>query len=368
MPERARPAATVALDLQPPGGCAGTDKPLRDNASAVVQTGDCLWIAADETTCVERLVSRDGRRSYGEHRSFDLCRFFDLPGGPEQEIDIEGLHVDGGYLWVTGSHSYARRKPKALEDDEAAALARLTEVKHEPNRYLVGRIPLVPGEDGLPELRAEAEHDGRLLTAASLRMGNHHNSLIRALKGDEHLERFLEVPAKENGFDIEGIAARGGRIFLGLRGPVLRGWAVVLELEVEEKKPGRLRLTELDEDERRYRKHFLDLDGLGVRDLKVLGDDLLILAGPTMDLDGPVQLWRWPDALSCVAERVIPRKRLQMVMDLPFGQGFDHAEGISLFEGEDGGQHRLLVAYDNPGAARRRGDHGVELDLFDLPA
>ncbi|MNG03413.1 hypothetical protein D3C84_864920 [compost metagenome] len=36
----------------------------------------------------------------------------------------------------------------------------------------------------------------------------------------------------------------------------------------------------------RYRKHFFALNGLGFRDLCTSGDDLLILAGPTMDLDG----------------------------------------------------------------------------------
>lgn len=56
--------------------------------------------------------------------------------------------------------------------------------------------------------------------------------------------------------------------------------------------PGRLRLRELD-DGRPYRKHLLDLDGLGVRDLCPHSDDLLVLAGPTMDLDGPVRLFRW---------------------------------------------------------------------------
>jgi hypothetical protein len=53
-------------------------------------------------------------------------------------------------------------------------------------------------------------------------------------------------------------------------------------------------------------------------------------------------------------------------MDLPIGRGFDHAEGISLFDAGDGGRPRLLVAYDNPGEARRQSAHGVDLDLFDL--
>ncbi len=34
--------------------------------------------------------------------------------------------------------------------------------------------------------------------------------------------------------------------------------------------------------------------GLGIRDLCRHDDDLLILAGPTMDLDDPVHVLRWP--------------------------------------------------------------------------
>ena len=47
-----------------------------------------------------------------------------------------------------------------------------------------------------------------------------------------------------------------------------------------------------------YRKHLLRLGGLGVRDLCPHGQDLLVLAGPTMDLDGPVHVFRWHGALA----------------------------------------------------------------------
>ncbi len=50
------------------------------------------------------------------------------------------------------------------------------------------------------------------------------------LEDDEHLAPFLAIPGKDNGLDVEGIAVRGDRVLLGLRGPVLRGWALVLEL------------------------------------------------------------------------------------------------------------------------------------------
>ncbi|WP_457090403.1 DUF3616 domain-containing protein [Microvirga sp. P5_D2] len=44
-----------------------------------------------------------------------------------------------------------------------------------------------------------------------------------------HNRPFLSIPSKENGFDVEGLAVREGRISPGLRGPVLRGHAVVLD-------------------------------------------------------------------------------------------------------------------------------------------
>src|SRR3546814_13829874 len=116
----------------------------------------------------------------------------------------------------------------------------------------------------------------------------------------------MEVPSKENGFDVEGLAVRGSRVFLGLRGPVLRGWATVVELDLKTPKPGRLKLRRIGAGGERYRKHFLDLDGLGIRELVFDGDDLLVLAGPTMDLDGPVVLFRWSCQLAAGTATVIP--------------------------------------------------------------
>ena len=58
------------------------------------------------------------------------------------------------------------------------------------------------------------------------------------------------------------------------------------------------------------RKLFLNLDGLGIRDLTLRGDDLLILAGPTMDLSGPAAVFRWADALGRTGCTVVPRQAL----------------------------------------------------------
>jgi hypothetical protein len=51
--------------------------------------------------------------------------------------------------------------------------------------------------------------------------------LADLLSGDEHLAPLLVIPSKDNGLDVEGLAAHGESPFVGLRGPVLRGWAVV---------------------------------------------------------------------------------------------------------------------------------------------
>ncbi|HYG87363.1 MAG TPA: DUF3616 domain-containing protein [Azospirillum sp.] len=356
-----RPLTTVRLELHRPEEPANT--PVAANLSVAELVGRTLFVASDEGARIERLVTRDGT-VYGEHTSFALADAFDLPGGPEGEADIEGVSADSGWLWVVGSHSLARRKPKPGLESDAESLDKLTAVRLDPNRYLLGRIPLVETE-GVLELAAG---DGRR-QAGCLRMGRRHNALYQALRNDEHIGRFLEVPAKENGFDVEGLAARGDRVFLGLRGPVLRGWACILELHVETRGKGRrLRLGKLGPDGARYRKHFLDLDGLGIRELAFDGDDLLILAGPTMDLDGPVAVHRWRGVLEAFEGQIVPRGDLSLELRLPYGDGRDHAEGITRLD-RPGASPLLLVVYDSPDKETRLLDNGrtVIADLFELP-
>lgn len=369
MTEPATPTATLRLSFRhhesfdPP-----RKKPIRDNLSAVEAVGSCLFVADDEGARVDRLTA-DGSGAYGGHEPFFLGGVFNLPDSETKdgkevhdEVDIEGLAIDDGWLWVVGSHSLVREKPKAEEHDAETALKLLTDVDRKPNRFLLGRVPLVSvGADGRFELRAE-DGDRR---AGCLDIGRKHNALTKALKKDEHFGRFLEIPAKENGFDVEGLAVRGSRVFLGLRGPVLRGWACILELCVEATRKGRLKLTAPDGGGVPYRKHFMDLQGLGIRELAFDGDDLLILAGPTMDLDGPVRLWRWAGCLDTDAPTITPSERLSVALDIPFGQGTDHAEGIAVLPSADGAK-RLLVLYDSPAPGRKHGDTDIDGDLFEL--
>ena len=351
---------TVRLSFSADARAAGT----HTNLSAVRSDGPVLWVAGDETATVERLVAddADAPTAYGQQTGFRLADLVDLPGeDDDEEADVEGLARHGHFLWAVGSHSLRRRQIKERHDGDKA-LRRLAKVTGQANRQVLVRIP-VATVDGLPTPVRELTVDGVEHRAAVF--GAHGEDLRDLLADDEHLAPFLPIPGKDNGLDVEGIAVAGQRVYLGLRGPVLRGWAVVLELRpaVDPDDPGRLVLRPFP-DGRRYRTHVLRLAGLGVRDLCPHGDDLLVLAGPTMDLDGPVRVYRWHGALTADTAQGVRDGALTRELELPFGEGDDHAEGIGLLGPESDPQ--LLVVYDSPAPARLSAD-GVTADVVGLP-
>jgi hypothetical protein len=335
------------------------------NLSAVRVDGRVLWIAGDETATVERLVADDPTfpSEYADEQTFRLADFVNLPGADaDEEADIEGLARTGHFLWAVGSHSLRRRQIKARHVG-AKALKRLARVEGQDNRHILVRLPIAD-LDGLPTPVREIVVDGERHRAAQL---DRRDQLRTLLRHDEHLDPFLAIPGKDNGLDVEGIAVTGNRVYLGLRGPVLRGWAFVLELRpyVDPDEPDRLRLREFD-DGLPYRKHVLDLDGLGVRDLCPEGEDLLVLAGPTMDLDGPVRIYRWHGARRVEMPAIVRGEVLTRELELTYGEGDDHAEGMGLVGRPE--DKMALVVYDSPAAVRLTEDGAVIADVVRLPA
>jgi hypothetical protein len=322
------------------------------NLSAVRADGPHLWVAGDETSTIERLVldSETAPTRAGRQRSFRLADLVQLPGPPNGEADIEGIARSGPWLWAVGSHALVRRRPKP-EHDEAKVVRRLGKLRRDPNRYVIVRLAVQLGVDRHPE-PVRVARDGR---RSALVGAPGAETLVDLLRADHHLAPFLGIPAKDNGFDVEGLAVVGERLYVGLRGPVLRGWAVVLELRPvqDPTDPGRLALGIFPEGAR-YRKHFLDLDGLGVRDLCPDGDDLLVLAGPTMALSGPVRVHRWCGAATAETGRVARKAELPVETVVTHGEGEDHAEGIALLTPDPlDPRARLLVVYDSPATTRR---------------
>jgi hypothetical protein len=117
-----------------------------------------------------------------------------LPGPVKQEIDLEGAAYDGGWFYVTGSHGVAKRSGEIQEP-----------------RCRVYRFRLA---EGAP----------RDLATATL------TPLLRARPA---LSQLVGRPLQEKGVNIEGLAARDGRLFFGFRSPNLGGKALVLEISAE---------------------------------------------------------------------------------------------------------------------------------------
>lgn len=369
-PGRSRTPDTRQITLDFAGSDDGGAGRL--DLSAVAAVGDDLWLGSDEGTSLLRLT-RVAPDRWGHAVSVPLHPLLDLPGDDDEEIDVEGLAAAGGWLWVVGSHSAVRRKPEGDGLSPKQRLRRLARIDRGGNRHLLARVPLVPPELGAPGAHAIVRHadvDGESRHAARLRGGRTRDALTRALRHDPHLAPSLDVPGKDNGFDVEGLAVLGDRVWLGLRGPVLRGLAVILAVvpEPDADDVGRLRLRRAGPKGRRYERFFLDLHGLGVRELCPHGEDLLILAGPTMQLDGRAVVLRWRGALAARGDALVERDQLEVLHELSYGHGSDegveHPEGLALVD--DAGAPALLVVYDSPGRRRAVHGHAVTGDLLPL--
>jgi len=320
---RARVPNAVRLEFK-------ADSLVRSNLSGAAFTGDWLWVAGDEACGLDRLrrlepVGDEALR-FGEVRDFRLAELLDLPGGPEDEADLEGMAVADGYLWVVGSHGLKRKnaKPDRGHAENAKRLAKLT---LDGNRLLLARLPIELDAQGEPCVVRRAQ-DGR--KALRLKGDAQSNLLTRALADDPHFGPYMAIPGEAGGEHLQ--------------------------------------LVPLDDRGTLIRKHFLQLDGLGVRDLHFSGDDLHILAGPTMVLNGDIRVFKWPGARPLLAAHREPVRfegALTESVSLPHGPGVNRAEAIcALPPGLSGGKARWLVMYDAPGPDRRDGEHAVFGDLL----
>lgn len=333
------------------------DHPIHD-ISACVIAGDALFVAGDEAHSIER-VTRQGDGSLGNHRSFVLSDYLDLDQ-PDEEVDIEGLAVEDGWLWLTGSHSRTRPDPR----DEGAEpgtidLDDLADLKDTRARCILARIPLEEDQDGHPRpLKSCGDRHAGLVRQKK----KHGSKLARKLVKDPLLGPTTKLAAKEGGLDIEGLAVTAGRIALGLRGPVIQTYAVILEPRIEPKKSGKLHVAA------EPCKRLVDLNGLGIRDMRVHGRDLWILGGPTQDLDGRCAIFRWDGWVDNPPENATTVRLHEPthLFDLPVKFNHDHPEGIDFWACEDG-KTRLLVFYDSPNPQRiNTNNRTILADLFAL--
>jgi hypothetical protein len=359
--------------LKKPKGSRGAvkDQSRIANISGIAPVDDGLWTASDEEASLE-LLQRDDN-GYARAQSWDLAELFpafaaactkatgDAAPSKKLEADLEGLAFDAQKrrLWMVGSHCRGRGSMANVETETLRAGIRRN-LDRAPLRTLLGFVPLAA--DGTP-----AKNGG-----LALPMGAAPGGLRAAVHDDGgHLAEALKWPAKENGFDIEGIAVKDTEVLLGLRGPTVGGFAVVMRLSV---RIGAKGLSLRKRKGASYFLSYLPLNGLGVRDLFRRGDDALVLAGPTMDLDAPFALYRWRRAFAATAagdEKLDGGdKRLEFLFDFKppertvaggRADPLERPEGIALTR-----DRRLLVIHDRPSPWRRKKAGTLIADLFAL--
>ncbi|WP_230770338.1 DUF3616 domain-containing protein [Sphingomonas sp. Leaf4] len=333
---------------------AGGDDPTLD-LSAAARHGDTLFLGSDEGVSLERLArGDDGWSGHQRIALGDILRL-DTSG----EADIEGLAEDDGWLWVLGSH--ARTRPKiGKAGDDRIDLTAFAGLKDTRPRCVLARLPLAPDPEAPGLVLPVAAYADR--RAGMLRQTKRGNRLAAMMARDVLLKPFTKIASKEGGVDLEGIAVAGNRVAIGMRGPVIQNYAVLLEFEAAFKKSGRMTIPGP------LHKRVLDLNGLGIRDLKRDRADLLILAGPTTGLDGPCAVYRWADWLGDPArdDQLVRRHRPERIIELPYGIGDDHPEGLLLLDGAEGARD-LVVVCDSPAKDRLdKARRGVRCDRFRL--
>jgi hypothetical protein len=342
-----------AVDSDKPSESGGHT--MADNLSAAAFVDGRLHVGGDEGDLVAVLDS-DGRGGFFEQDAAGRIAVYGLVDrlkkgvGPDgetirvgREIDIEGLAFEDDSLWVVGSHAWRRKRiPRGTEPAEA--LARIERgVEPQFGRCLLARLDVGDPDNG----------DHRRLSAHR----RHGDILSAAVAAHPVLGTFARQSSKENGLDIEGLAVRKRRLMLGCRGPVVGGFAAILDLKLAEDS-GELVFADPD---KALAVHYLRLDGFGVRDLARDGDDLLILSGPTMEAPGAAAIWRWREAFGVRrADHVEPdgpapalRKIGQIEGTGPKGK----PEAICFMPGEP---DRLLVLRD--GAAKGASDGQITVE------
>jgi hypothetical protein len=270
---------------------------------ACISPTHCL-IGADEGAAVQVVtLSREGRTL----RVLATVPLLDST----DEMDIEAIAAEGDCYYVVGSHGVAKNSGV-----------------RQPSRYTICRLRVDP-TTGLP---AGGE--------AAVTVG----SLAAILENDATLGPYFARPLQQKGVNIEGLAVREGRLFVGLRSPNLDGDAFVVEVAADD--------VFAKVTQPAYTLHRLRLgEGLGIREIVAAREGFLLIAGnagsePSNAYPQAVdyekgrgyRLFRW-SGVGRDVEKIGPipnppgKAEAMTILD----EGPDHTTVLVLFDGPKGG-------------------------------
>jgi hypothetical protein len=274
----------------------------------------CLVID-DELQAAQIVIVEDGHLRAG--RMIPLIDDTSAKGKPI-EFDGEGVAYADGTFLIVGSHGHPRDKDHDLDPASDKDRDKIKASMAANSRIALVRLTTDQiGKDG--ELK-----DGRAEPKAEFFTGLHD-----ILAAEPLLKPFLNQRLDENGVTIEGIAAVGDTLFVGLRGPSLGGdRAAIVSMPVKDV---------LQNGKPKARLHLVPLGpGRGVRDLAASPSGLLVLAGPTADVDGSYSIYRVKDETAELLGEVPP-----LIED-----GERAKPKALLYLDQDGESQRVLVLSD----------------------
>ena len=313
------------------------DEDLSAIANFEIDGTSYLAVGSDESKNRVQLLKQTSAQVYEVDSDLEIelpsPKNPDVPCSKPKEIDIESLALDqkNNCLYVIGSHSYKRRTVK-VEGKKALTVAenrvRLMDKNIEPesDRNRIFQVFLKSGSGKVKDIKQI-------------------ENLKTILAKDDYLKRFIDIPSKENGIDIEGLAFRKGKLFLGFRGPILRGnYVPVLVVDCE--------TLSADNEIKNYDIRFVQLNGSAIRDMTAVAGGFLIIAGPMGDAPGPYGIYFWDgtdmvygtDCPIPVPPAVIHLEKIEPPIGHDGSSG--KAEGITVLE-ETATGYRVLIIYDS---------------------
>jgi hypothetical protein len=284
--------------------------------------GEHKFLAVSNSTFDEHdrdtmLQIYEGSPADGYTRTEDVTLFKPADGQCE-DADFEGLTRSGEFYFVIGSHSRDRKKQdKTVSYDENRARLTAAGVEYCSARNQIRRFRL--NDQGQPWDFKDSD-------------------LMPLLIRDPVLAPFAAILSKENGIDIEGIAATDGALYVGFKGPVLRqNYVPILHLDHD--------FNPIQSPDSGSPLLFVNLDGRGVRDMtKGPGNKIYILAGPNGNEDQSFAIYRWSGD-DQIGGRDHAPKGLDELCELGHFNPSGKPEGIAYIDTVDG-KERFLLVYD----------------------
>ncbi len=255
----AAPDATWTLQTGAPWQVNGSVKANQDLSAVDSLDGKTGFLASDEGSALQSVTFDAAAKTLTVGDTFKLL-------GKKQEADIEGIAAAPAEncYYVTGSHAISRKK-----------------MEYEASRFHLFRV------------KVDA-------ATGNLSGGTQVGSLRDIMAGVPELKAFLDQPASGNGIDIEGLAWRDGRLFVGFRAPVGGANAWVLETTGA---------AVFDGAPLKPTLHVLPLgSGMGIRAMATVPEGFFLLTGDSggPQISGVPELFFWAPGAAAVKLGTVP--------------------------------------------------------------